>query len=74
MKMARWTKCLISLKDRYLYGWELQSDKLLFRVQLKHVLESRRGKIDVLEVSDKRITYWLAFKEETKLKEWKKAF
>lgn len=71
--MARWTKCLLSLKDGYLYGWEAQAEQPLFRVELKFVLESRRGKVDVLEVSDKKNTYWLTFREESKLKEWKKA-
>jgi hypothetical protein len=67
VRQSKWCKCLLALKGNRLYCWELDSGRQVFGMPVVSLGKMKKGRLEVLQVSDGKIMHALTFKEEQQL-------
>jgi len=71
VRQGKWCKCLLALKGNHLYCWEIDSGRQVFWMPVVSLGQIKKGRLDVLQVSNGKDMHSLTFKEENQFDEWK---
>jgi hypothetical protein len=71
IRQAKWAKCHLALKSDQLYCWDNETDSQLFNLKVTGTSKMKKGRLEVLQITDGKQIFLIAFKEEQHLIDWK---